>query len=182
MIVLLEAIFRSWRTIKTFLVTCSVVRCSLNHNLVMLWAMTLSQSEGGVYPSSELFQHFDTKIKAYQLLQHACLTLYRLKKNTNTWSTKRNVFLWSISSLYSQKCLQTYCFAKFLSSMYINWVANLKRTEQRKVSFIFQSFCCFLVQRLTSFSASGWGCRPLILRFTQLYNYVINAPLTQDVL
>ena len=50
--------------------------------------MTLSQSEGGVYPSSELFQHFDTKIKAYQLLQHACLTLYRLKKNTNTWSTK----------------------------------------------------------------------------------------------
>jgi len=33
-----------------------------------------------VYPSSELFQHFDTKIKAYQLLQHACLTLYRLKK------------------------------------------------------------------------------------------------------
>ena len=135
-----------------------------------------------VYPSSELFQHFDTKIKAYQLLQHACLTLYRLKKNTNTWSTKRNVFLWSISSLYSQICLPTYCFAKFLSSMYINWVANLKRTEQRKVSFIFQSFCCFLVQRLTSFSASGWGCQPLILRFTQLYNYVINAPLTQDVL
>lgn len=33
-----------------------------------------------VYPSSELFQHFDTKIKAYQLLQDACLTLYRLKK------------------------------------------------------------------------------------------------------
>jgi len=37
-----------------------------------------------VYPSSELFQHFDTKIKAYQLLQHACLTLYRLKKKTQT--------------------------------------------------------------------------------------------------
>jgi len=77
--------------------------------------MTLSQSDDGVYPSSELFQHFDTKIKAYQLLQHACLTLYRLKKKTQTLGRQKGMRFYDQYHPYIRKnvyrhiVLQNFC-------------------------------------------------------------------------
>jgi len=56
-----------------------------------------------VYPSSELFQHFDTKIKAYQLLQHACLTIYRLeKKHKHLVDKKEFVSMFNIILIFAK--------------------------------------------------------------------------------
>ena len=138
------------------------------------WAMTVSQAEGGSLKQN-IFSILILKWHiSFCSMPGLNIYIYRYI-NTHTHGWRKTYFI-DHHHPWACKMFTNTLFCK-ISVHNINWVANRIRTERRKISFTFQSFWCFLVQRLHSVLQVGTPTPdPMIYTAIQLcYQRAINT-------